>query len=240
MDLKIMLKTVGVILTRGQSNCYNSQLLSRHQQIYLVFKRVCDLVISIVSLIVLIIPFVIISMVQKISSPKESVFFCQVRIGRNSQPFKVTKFRSMKSSAPHDCPTKDFNDGEQYITKFGRFLRDSSIDELPQLFQVLTGKMSLIGPRPLIPKEEAVHKMRQQAGVYQLRPGMTGWAQVNGRDLVEDNEKVNHDIEYLKTLGLKMDLKIFFLTIKKVFRKEDIAEGEGTVKEPVHSALKGE
>ena len=131
----------------------------------------------------------------------------------------------MKSSAPHDCPTKDFNEGEQYITKWGRFLRDSSIDELPQLFQVLTGKMSLIGPRPLIPQEEAVHRMREQAGVYQLRPGMTGWAQVNGRDLVEDNEKAEHDIEYLKAIGLKMDLKIFFLTIKKVFRKEDVAEG---------------
>ena len=104
-------------------------------------------------------------------------------------------------------------------------MRDSSIDELPQLFQVLTGKMSLIGPRPLIPQEEAVHRMREQAGVYQLRPGMTGWAQVNGRDLVEDNEKAEHDIEYLKAIGLKMDLKIFFLTIKKVFRKEDVAEG---------------
>ena len=190
-----------------------------------MFKRFCDLVISIIALILLIIPFVIISMIQKIIAPKEPIFFCQVRIGRHCQPFKLTKFRSMKSSAPHDCPTKDFNEGEQYITKWGRFLRDSSIDELPQLFQVLTGKMSLIGPRPLIPQEEAVHRMREQAGVYQLRPGMTGWAQVNGRDLVEDNEKAEHDIEYLKAIGLKMDLKIFFLTIKKVFRKEDVAEG---------------
>ena len=131
----------------------------------------------------------------------------------------------MKSSAPHDCPTKDFNEGEQYITKFGRFLRDSSIDELPQLFQVLTGKMSLIGPRPLIPQEEAVHKMREQAGVYQLRPGMTGWAQVNGRDLVEDNEKVKFEQEYLEKIGLKIDVKIILLTIKKVLKKADIEEG---------------
>ena len=183
------------------------------------------MIISIVSLIVLIIPFVIISMIQKIIAPKESIFFCQVRIGRNGQPFKVTKFRSMKSSAPHDCPTKDFNEGEQYITKFGRFLRDSSIDELPQLFQVLTGKMSLIGPRPLIPQEEAVHKMREQAGVYQLRPGMTGWAQVNGRDLVCDEEKVRLDEEYLQNVGIKMDLKVFAMTIKKVLGKKDIEEG---------------
>ena len=131
----------------------------------------------------------------------------------------------MKSTAPHDCPTKDFSGGEQYITKFGRFLRDSSIDELPQLFQVLTGKMSLIGPRPLIPQEEAVHKMREQAGVYQLRPGMTGWAQVNGRDLVGDEEKVRLDEEYLHNVGLKMDLKVFTMTIKKVLGKKDIEEG---------------
>ena len=190
-----------------------------------MFKRGCDLIISIVSLIVLIIPFIIISMIQKIIAPKESIFFCQVRIGRNGQPFKLTKFRSMKSSAPHDCPTKDFSDGEQYITKFGRFLRDSSIDELPQLFQVLTGKMSLIGPRPLIPQEGAVHKMREQAGVYQLRPGMTGWAQVNGRDLVEDEEKVEFDRQYLENLGVKIDVKIFWMTVRKVVTKADIEEG---------------
>ena len=184
------------------------------------------MIISIVSLIVLIIPFIIISMIQKIIAPKEPIFFCQVRIGRNGQPFKVTKFRSMKSSAPHDCPTKDFNEGEQYITKWGRFLRDSSIDELPQLFQVLTGKMSLIGPRPLIPQEETVHKMREQAGVYQLRPGMTGWAQVNGRDFVEDEEKVEFDRAYLENMGLKMDAKILWMTVKKVVTKADINEGK--------------
>ena len=191
-----------------------------------MFKRFCDLVISIIALILLIIPFVVISMIQKIIAPKEPIFFCQVRIGRHCQPFKLTKFRSMKSSAPHDCPTKDFNEGEQYITKWGRFLRDSSIDELPQLFQVLTGKMSLIGPRPLIPQEETVHKMREQAGVYQLRPGMTGWAQVNGRDLVEDEEKVKFDRYYLENVGIKLDTIIFIKTISNVFKRADIAEGK--------------
>ena len=227
LDLKIMLKTVGVILTGGgQSNCYNEQLLSRRQRVYLVFKRFCDVFIAIVSLIFLLIPFAIISIIQKVTLPKEPVFFRQTRIGQNGKPFILTKFRSMKSSAPHDCPTKDFNEGEQYITKWGRFLRDTSIDELPQLFQVLTGKMSLIGPRPLIPQEEAVHKMRKQAGVYQLRPGMTGWAQVNGRDLVEDEEKVEFDRAYLENLGLKIDLKILWLTVRKVIAKADIKEGK--------------
>lgn len=177
-------------------------------------------------MIILFIPFAIIAIIQKIVSPKEPIFFNQIRIGKNCKPFKITKFRSMKSYAPHNCPTKDFNDGEQYITNWGRFLRNTSIDELPQLFQVLSGKMSLIGPRPLIPQEENVHKMREQAGVYQLLPGMTGWAQVNGRDFVEDEEKVEFDREYLEKFGAKMDLKIIWTTVKKVVTKADISEGQ--------------
>ena len=145
---------------------FDSYVLTASQRNYLIFKRAADFIISLISLIILAIPFLIIAIIQKIVSPKEPVFFVQNRVGKDGKIIKVTKFRSMKSSAPHDCPTKDFNEGEQYITKWGRFLRDSSIDELPQLFQVLTGKMSLIGPRPLIPQEEAVHKMREQAGVY--------------------------------------------------------------------------
>ena len=204
---------------------FERYFLTPAQRRYLVFKRVCDFAISLISLIVLAIPFAVIAIIQKISSLREPIFFSHTRIGRGGKPFKMTKFRSMRSSAPPDCPTKDFLDGERYITKLGRFLRDSSIDELPQLFQVLTGKMSLIGPRPLIPQERNVHIMREQAGVYQLRPGMTGWAQVNGRDLVEDEEKVRLDVEYMQNFGLKMDLKVFGITIKKVLKKADIEEG---------------
>ena len=205
---------------------FDSYVLTASQRYYLVFKRAADFIISLIALIILAIPFLIIAIIQKIVSPKEPVFFVQNRVGKDGKIIKVTKFRSMKSSAPHDCPTKDFNEGEQYITKWGRFLRDSSIDELPQLFQVLTGKMSLIGPRPLIPQEEVVHKMREQAGVYQLRPGMTGWAQVNGRDFVEDEEKVTFDRAYLEKIGLKIDIKILCMTVKKVVTKVDINEGK--------------
>ena len=208
----------------GQNSYLSKNLLSRRQRLYIALKRVSDFLISLISLIILFIPFIIISLIQKISSPKEPVFFSQTRIGRGGEPFKVTKFRSMNSSAPHDCPTKEFTDGEHYISKWGRFLRRTSIDELPQLIQVLSGKMSLIGPRPLIPQEENVHRMREQAGVYQLRPGMTGWAQVNGRDFVEDEEKVRMDVEYMRNIGLKMDLKIFAMTIKNVLGKKDIKD----------------
>ena len=199
--------------------------MSRRKRLYLGLKRAFDFVLSLLALIVLAIPFAIIAIIQKINAPKEPVFFHQIRIGRNGMPFRLTKFRSMKSNAPHDCPTKDFYNGEQYITKFGRFLRNTSIDELPQLFQVLTGKMSLIGPRPLIPQEEEVHRLRQMTGVYQLRPGVTGWAQVNGRDLVSDENKVKLDCEYLEKLGMKIDLTVLFLTVKKVLKGTDIEEG---------------
>lgn len=204
---------------------FDNYVLTASQRNYLVFKCAADFIISLISLIILAIPFLLIAVIQKIVSPKEPVFFVQNRVGKDSKIIKVTKFRSMKSSAPHDCPTKDFSGGEQYITKWGRFLRNTSIDELPQLFQVLTGKMSLIGPRPLIPQEENVHKMRKQVGVYKIRPGITGWAQVNGRDFVGDEEKVRLDEEYLQNVGIKMDLKVFAMTIKKVLGKKDIEEG---------------
>ena len=198
--------------------------LTKKQKRYIVIKRSVDFIISFVALIVLAVPFILIAIIQKIKAPKESVFFNQTRIGKNGVPFMLTKFRSMKSSAPHDCPTKNFSNGEQYITKWGKFLRNTSIDELPQLFQVLTGKMSLIGPRPLIPEEGVIHEMRKQAGVYQLRPGMTGWAQVNGRDFVDDEEKAEFDSEYLESLGLRIDVKIAWMTVKKVLKKADIKE----------------
>ena len=213
-----------------------SEVITRHeltakQRNYLVLKRIADFCIAFVSLIILAIPFLIIAVIQKIVDPKEPIFFVQERVGKGGKIIKITKFRSMKSIAPHDCPTKDFSGGEQYITKWGRLLRNTSIDELPQLFQVASGEMSLIGPRPLIPQEENVHKMREEAGIYQLRPGITGWAQVNGRDHVDDSDKVKLDFEYLENLGFKLDLKIFFLTIKKVLKKADIEEGTNDKKE---------
>ena len=200
--------------------------LTAGQKNYLVLKRISDICIAFVSLIILAIPFLIISIIQKIADPKEPIFFVQERVGKGGKIIKITKFRSMKSSAPAYCSTSNFTNDGEYITPFCRFLRNSSIDELPQLFQVFIGKMSLIGPRPLIPQEETVHKMREEAGIYQLRPGITGWAQVNGRDHVEDSDKVKLDLEYLENLGFKLDLKIFFMTIKKVLKKADIEEGK--------------
>lgn len=235
MDSEVLTEDVVFAESEIFTDEKTSEAITRHeltagQKNYLVLKRIADICIAAVSLIILAIPFLIIAVIQKIADPKESIFFIQERVGKGGNIIKITKFRSMKSIAPHNCPTKDFADAKQYITRWGKFLRDTSLDELPQLFQVLTAKMSLIGPRPLIPEEENVHKMREEAGIYQLRPGITGWAQVNGRDHVEDSDKVKLDLEYLENLGFKIDFKIFFLTIKKVLKKADIEEGTKIVK----------
>ena len=199
--------------------------LTAKQQRYLVIKRCMDFALALVALIVLAIPMLVIAAIIKVSSPGEPVLFKHQRIGQGGEPFTLTKFRSMKSSAPQYMAAGYFANSEEYITRLGRLLRVTSLDELPQLLQVLTGKMSLIGPRPLIPQEETVHALREAMGVYQLRPGLTGWAQVNGRDLVKDEDKAAYDREYLENVGFAMDWKIFWLTVKKVICRADIKEG---------------
>lgn len=200
-------------------------LLTRRQKGYLAVRRVVDFTVALILLSLLCLPFLFIALIQKITAPKESVFFHQIRICREEKEVRITKFRSMSSLAPPYLATKDFHDTGQYTTKFGRFLRNTSIDELAQLFQVLSGALSLIGPRPLIPQETEVHRMRRESGVYQLRPGITGWAQVNGRDFLTDEQKVAYDREYLEKVGLKMDILIVCKTVKKVLCRSDIRSG---------------
>ena len=199
--------------------------LTARQRRYLPVKRAMDFLIALALLLVLAIPMAVIALIQKLTDPHEPVLFRHERIGRDGKPFTLTKFRSMKSSAPQYMAAGYFANSEEYITRFGRLLRSTSLDEVPQLFQVLTGKMSLIGPRPLIAQEERVHELRKAAGVYQLRPGMTGWAQVNGRDLVTDEDKAAYDREYLENVAFAMDWKIFWVTVKKVLLRMDIKEG---------------
>lgn len=199
--------------------------LTRRQKNYLAVKYAVDFLIALIAVLVLAIPMVLIAAVQKILEPREPVLFRHERVGKDGKKFMLWKFRSMKSSAPQYMAAGYFANSEEYITRLGRFLRSTSLDELPQLFQVLTGKMSLIGPRPLIPQEETVHELREAYGVYQLRPGLTGWAQVNGRDLVRDEDKAAYDREYLVNVGIAMDWKIFWTTIRKVLLRKDIKEG---------------
>ena len=197
--------------------------LKVNQKIYLVFKNVIDKLLALIAIIVLSPVLIILSLAVKCSS-KGPVFFKQERIGKKRKIFKCYKFRSMTQEAPHYESDKTF-DAQCCITKVGRFMRKTSLDELGQLFNVLTGKMSLIGYRPLIANEKEIDLMRMKKGVYQIKPGITGWAQINGRTQITDEQKANYDEYYLKHVSLWMDIKIFFKTIKKVLGKNDVVEG---------------
>lgn len=197
-------------------------VLTERQQRYLRVKRGLDIVTAALLLALLAVPMGAVALSLKVLSPGEPVLFRHVRVGRNGVPFELVKFRSMKGGASRYVASADMADGGEYTTGFGRFLRSTSLDELPQLFHVLSGKMSLIGPRPLIPQEREIHALRQAAGVYQLRPGITGWAQINGRDRVPPQEKARLDREYLENIGFRLDWRIFWRTVGKVLARSDV------------------
>jgi O-antigen biosynthesis protein WbqP len=153
--------------------------------------------------------------------------FKQVRMGKDNKEFNIYKFRTMRINTPN-IATNDFHDADKYITKVGRILRKTSLDELPQLFNIFEGTMSFIGPRPVIIEETEVINLRTLCGVYKLKPGLTGWAQVNGRDSISNEEKVKLDYEYSQRIGILIDIKIILLTIIKVFSQSDIREPNST------------
>ncbi|MBO5415827.1 MAG: sugar transferase [Clostridia bacterium] len=189
--------------------------------IYCPIKRALDLLVAYILLFFLYISMLLIALSVKLTS-RGSVIFRQERVGTDGKLFVCYKFRTMRSDAPPQLSTAEFTDADKYITAVGRFLRKTSLDELPQLFNVLSGDMSLVGPRPLIPSEREVHRMRAELGVYAVRPGITGLAQVCGRDAVSDTEKVRYDAEYTEKLGLLTDIKIIFLTFFKVCSCEGV------------------
>lgn len=198
--------------------------IKREKQAFFISsgKRIFDVVAAYLMLMIAYIPMAIIAIAIKLTSDG-TVIFKQTRVGIDGRLFVCYKFRTMRSDAPSDLSTAEFSDARTYITPIGRFLRRSSLDELPQLFNVLCGDMSLVGPRPLIPKEKDIHKKRAALGVYSVRPGMTGLAQVSGRDMLCDEEKIICDAKYVKNLCLLEDIKIIFKTFKKVFTSDGIA-----------------
>lgn len=192
---------------------------------YLKVKRVLDFILSLIALIILFIPFVIIGIVIKIES-KGPVFFKQERIGKNKNHFFIYKFRSMRADAPKDMPTHLLNDATSYITKSGNFLRKTSLDELPQLINILKGEMSIVGPRPALWNQDDLVAERDKYGANDVRPGLTGLAQVNGRDELEIPVKAKFDGEYVEKISFIQDVKIILLTIVKIFKREGIVEGK--------------
>lgn len=196
------------------------------QKRYLVVRSVIDRILAGIALIILSPLFLIVSIAQKISAPDEPVFFLQKRVGKNAHCFNIIKFRTMKSSAPKNVATGDLADPQIYISRLGRFLRDTSIDELPQFLNVVKWEMSLIGPRPLVYTEREIRFLRRWYGVYQVTPGITGWAQVNGRDTVDIYDKVYYDREYVQNVSLKFDLKVIWKSVLVVLGRKGVVDGK--------------
>ena len=187
-------------------------------------KRALDLLLSGLGLIVLSPLFLIISIAIKVEDPGP-VFFRQKRVGIHKTYFNIVKFRSMRQDTPHDMPTHLLSDPQRWITKTGRFLRKTSLDELPQIAQIFTGKMSIIGPRPALWNQYDLIEERDKYGANDITPGLTGWAQVNGRDELEIEEKARLDGEYAQNISFGMDMKIFWMTVKNVLLGSGVVEG---------------
>lgn len=199
-----------------------------------VIKRLIDLILSSVAIVVLALPMLIIAIAIKIDDPGP-VLFKQKRVGKKKNGkityFMIWKFRSMKMSSPHDTPTHLLENPDQYITRVGRFIRKTSLDELPQIYQVFTSKLSAIGPRPALWSQEDLVAEREKYGANDIKPGITGWAQINGRDELEIDVKAKFDGEYAVALnagkfkGFVMDVKCFFGTIVSVLKSDGVVEG---------------
>ena len=188
------------------------------------FKRLIDLALSALGLIVLSPLFLILAIAIKLDDPGP-VFFRQKRVGIHKTYFDILKFRTMKMETPHDMPTHLLENPDQYITRVGRFLRKTSLDELPQIAQIFTGKMSIIGPRPALWNQYDLIAQRDKYGANDVRPGLSGWAQINGRDELPIEVKARYDGEYVERMSFLFDCKCFFGTIGKVLKHEGVVEG---------------
>ena len=183
-------------------------------------KRIFDLLVSLLAFIIFLIPMLLVAIAVGISSPGPILYWSE-RVGRNNKIFRMPKFRTMRLNTPL-LPTHLLQNANSFITPIGSFLRKTSLDELPQLYCIIMGHMSLVGPRPALYNQHDLIDARTDLGVHTLMPGLTGWAQVNGRDELPLDQKVKYDQEYLDQKSFLMDLKILVLTVWKVVRVEDV------------------
>ena len=201
-------------------------------------KRIFDIVLSLVGLIVLAIPMLVFALIVKLDSPGP-VLFWQKRVGIHKKTFMMPKFRTMYTDTPANMPTHLLSDPQKWITRSGAWFRKLSIDELPQILCIFTGKMSIIGPRPALWNQDDLIEERDKYGANDVRPGLTGWAQINGRDELEIPEKARLDGEYVQNISFLFDCRCFFGTIFKVLRHDGVVEGgTGTLHEEKEPALK--
>jgi O-antigen biosynthesis protein WbqP len=201
------------------------QFLSIRQKIYLPFKRFFDILLSLLTIIVFSPLYIILTILVKCSS-KGPVFFKQERIGKYKKHFKILKFRTMRIDTPKDVPTHLLENPEIYITGIGRFLRKTSLDEIPQAFNIFAGQMSIVGPRPALYNQDDLVAERDKYHANDIVPGLSGWAQCNGRDTLPIPEKAKLDGEYVKRFNIWFDIRIIFRTFFQAFRGKDEVEGK--------------
>ncbi len=197
--------------------------------IYKCFKRLMDFLLSLIGIIILLPLFIVLALIIKLTS-RGPIFFKQKRVGKNKKLFTLLKFRTMRIDTPKDTPTHMLENPDQWITKIGKFLRKTSLDELPQIFNIFIGKMSIIGPRPALWNQDDLIAERDKYNANSIRPGLTGYAQIHGRDELSIVEKAKLDGYYMNHFGMWLDIKIFFGTIKSIFKSEGVVEGgTGTI-----------
>lgn len=188
------------------------------------FKRFFDITLSGLGILFLGIPMLIVALIIKLDS-KGPVLFKQKRVGKGKKHFMILKFRTMRTETPHDAPTHELSNPEKWITKVGKFLRKTSLDELPQLFNIFAGQMSIIGPRPALWNQFDLIEERDKYGANDIRPGLSGWAQINGRDELEIDVKARLDGEYVEKMGLMFDVRCILGTVKSVLHSDGVVEG---------------
>lgn len=215
--------TNGVNLV-DENDVSDLEFVSVTKRHYLIGKRIMDIMLALVALFIIAIPMLIIFLIVYIDD-SGNVIFTQYRVGMGGRRFKLYKLRTMRRDTSKYMSTSEVDDPNRYITRMGRILRRLSIDELPQLFNVVKGDMSIVGPRPLISDEHEIHDLRMKFGVYRIRPGLTGLAQIHGRDMVTPADKVRWDVRYLERFGFWTDVKIVLSTIPKLIGGNGFAEG---------------
>ncbi|ACV29514.1 Putative colanic biosynthesis UDP-glucose lipid carrier transferase [Anaerococcus prevotii] len=189
-------------------------------------KNILDRILALLGLIILSPIFLLTALAIKIEEPRGKVFFIQDRSGKEGKAFSCIKFRSMSTEAPNNAATWELDNADSYITKVGRFIRKTSIDELPQLINIIRGDMSIVGPRPVILKEEELINLRRKFGALSVRPGITGLSQISGRDNLPPKKKAETDGEYAANVTFLNDLKIILKTIPQVLSGEGVSEGK--------------
>ena len=202
----------------------NRSFLSTRQRIYLPFKRFFDIFLSLLAIVVFSPLYIILAILVKLTS-KGPIFFKQKRIGKNKKTFNILKFRTMRIDTPKDVATHLLDDPEKYITKVGKFLRKTSLDEIPQAFNIFVGHMSVVGPRPALWNQDDLVAERDKYHANEIVPGLSGWAQCNGRDTLPIVEKAKLDGEYVKRFNVWFDIKIIITTFFQAFRGKDEVEG---------------